>query len=303
MRRRSLIAALAAPALVAAGLLAYACRPTSSEAGFVATETLTQNTASTAYYFSCQAAVMGSGSSTAAIGAWPLNDTSGSATAADSTGNGATGHYVGGVTLGNSSSAGNAATLCPHDSNTTVAGFDGSTGYMEEAGNSATTTLPTFTIEGWFRTSTASGWLIGVGNNGTTAGVPDTDYDRQIYFGSSGNLCFGAYTGSSDVSICAAASTSSTGALADNVWHYVAASFTSSTMTLFLDGTQVATGAAPTIPSMTTWYLRGAYDSTLTGFVSYCNYHYTGYLARLALYTYALSGSQINARYHVGIGS
>ena len=172
---------------------------------------------------------------------WKLDDAAGT-TAVDTSGNGRTGTYnstwtksqVGALTdqtpnlaVKATNAAGPAAnTSCVYTTSTTGMAVPGPMTYSEVI---------------WFKTtSTTGGKLIGLENNRT--GVSDSasaggQYDRMMYMDANGEIWFGIYNATEVV-------THSQAGLNDGNWHMAAATMSTTTgMSLYIDGTLVATNA------------------------------------------------------------
>ena len=103
---------------------------------------------------------------------WPLNDTG--STAADASPNGFNGSYSGGTTQG----------VPGPLTGSTATSFGGSTGNV--VSQNAVTGPQTFTVEGWFKTTTNTGGKI-IGFGGSPSGLSG-NYDRHIYMMNDGQL-------------------------------------------------------------------------------------------------------------------
>lgn len=151
---------------------------------------------------------------------WRLGETT-RPTAADSSGRGLTGTYVGGVTPAAGAIAG---------SPDGASAFDGSSGIVTM--NTPVAPANTFTIEAWFKTtSTTGGKIVGFGNAQTGF---SSLYDRHIFLNTSGQVLFGVYNNRTYT-------VRSPNAYNDGQWHYVVASLGSTGMALYLDGRLVGT--------------------------------------------------------------
>jgi hypothetical protein len=209
---------------------------------------------------------------------WRLDETSGT-TAADASGNGFTGSYIGGVTHG----VPGAITGSP------AAQFNGSTGFV-----TATTSIPaqpTFSVEAWFRTTTGRGGkLVGFGNSQTgTSG----NYDRHIYMTDAGRLVFGVFAGSFPGSV---QSIQSAGSYNDGNWHHVVGTLGQGGMTLFVDGSPAGTNPTA-IASFYNGYWRVGGDN-LNGWPSRpTSSYFAGVIDEVAVYDYALTAAQVADRF------
>ncbi|GAA2750661.1 LamG domain-containing protein [Amnibacterium kyonggiense] len=276
--------ALGLGALAAAGLLGLALTAVpGASGGYSAKLTNGADTATTAKYFLCSDALAQDQAS--ALFQWPLNDAAGSAGPADISGQGHTGAYQGTVTT-------NASTpiSCPRDGGTAWT-LDGATNYADYPVQQ--TNPQVFTVEIWFRTTVAGGKLIGFGANATGA---NTTYDRHVFLAANGSLVFGVYSGG-------AHTVSSPGPYNDGRWHYAAATLSSAGMALSVDGRSAVTGTT-TVAENGSGYWRVGYDSISTTWSSpQTKTYFTGDLRYAAVYTTALTSSQIAAHWAAGVGS
>lgn len=144
-------------------------------AGFTASVYDSTNTAGTAPYFTCTSAV--AANSANALFVYGLNEASGSKRATDSAA-GHGGNPNNGVYVGTMTSSATSPLACLRDTGGAYV-LDGTGAYVhDQAKAPATNTLPE---EVWFKTSTAAGKLIGLGNS---AGVAPRrrDEDHRQYF-------------------------------------------------------------------------------------------------------------------------
>ncbi len=215
---------------------------------------------------------------------WRLDDPSGSTTATDLSGNGNGGTYNTGDTLGVAGAIHDGTS--PADTAMTTDGQDD--GRMV-----GTTELPspsTFSIEAWFKTTTPAGKIIGFGNSSSASG--SSNYDKHIYFNGDGSLSFGVWNGEEDI-VTAPASMN----LDNGQWHYVVATQDSSGMKLFVDGAQVASNGVTTNQSYDGYWHVGGDTSWGNG------NDFNGSVDEVAVYSYALSSSQVLNDYQVGSGT
>lgn len=232
------------------------------------------NSAATAPYFTCSAAV---GADTAnALFAYRLGEASGATTAADWSGKGLNGTYQGAMTASTPS-----PNACPRDTGSSYV-LNGSTSFVSTPRSYANPT--TFSEEVWFRTTVAGGMLVGFGSNqSATSG----QHDRQIYINTAGQLVFGTYNGTTQV-------VTSPKAYTDGAWHHVVATMSASTgMRLYADGALVASNTAFTAPENYTGYFRIGYD-TVSGWPGQpSNFAFTGSMRYAAVYSTVLSVTQV----------
>ena len=113
-------------------------------------------------------------------------------------------------------------------------GVDGSTALAANVTSSPG--LQTFSMGVWFKSSTASGGLMGF--SASPSDVTSKTSDRHLYFNAAGNILFGVSPGSVQT-------IQSPDSYADGAWHYAVGTLASgpltSTQTLYIDGAQVAT--------------------------------------------------------------
>ena len=217
---------------------------------------------------------------------WPLSETSG-ATANDASPNGANGTYESGTTQGVSGPfAGQTAT-----------GFDGSTGLVSS--QNQVSGPQTFSVEGWFKTTTDQGGkLIGFGNNQTGA---SSNYDRHIYMMNDGQLVFGVWNNQT-------VTVETPNVYNDGAWHYVVATYTSGgTMALYVDGQVIGTNSTGSAQGYSGYWRVGGdnlngwnldpWGSNSQGTTQPASYYFNGSMADVAAYPVALSASQVAAHY------
>lgn len=271
LRDGRVIAAVLVLGLVVVALL-NAFSPTRS--AYSAVVTNNSNSAATAPYFTCTAAV---GADTAnALFAYRLTEASGATTAADWSGNRMNGSYQGSMTATTPS-----PNACPRDAGSSYV-LNGSTSFVSTPKSYANPT--TFSEEVWFRTTVAGGMLIGFGSNQTaTSG----QHDRQVYLNTGGQLVFGTYSGTTQV-------VTSPKTYTDGAWHHVVATQSASTgMRLYADGALVASNTAYTAPENFTGYFRIGYD-TVSGWPGQpSNFSFTGSMRYAAVYGTVLTATQV----------
>jgi PKD repeat protein len=204
---------------------------------------------------------------------WRLDDASGT-TAADASRYGAPGTYSGaGITY-------HAASPVTGPSGTGVA-FTGSTGTI--GSNSSYTNPTTYSEEAWFKTtSTTGGKIIGFGSL-RTGNSPS--HDRDVYLLASGQIVFGAYTGS-PVTI------TSPGKYNNGAWHQVVATQAPDGMRLYVDGALVASNSNTKAANFTGYWRVGG-DSAWSG----SNY-FNGTLDETAVWLSELSPARVLAHYN-----
>lgn len=223
-------------------------------------------------------------SPSALVGYWPLTEGAGS-TAVDQSGNGNSGTWNG-TPIGNNATYYNTAKVGAY-----AGYFDGSTDYINVANqanfNFANTT---FTVAGWFKTgSTADGWIIGKGGNGSGWGVIINGYCNYY-----GNLIVVIKDSSNNEYY----ECSSDGTLNDNTWHYFVAVITTNTTnpsletsSIYIDGAlNNGTSVADALP-------YNLSTSTLEIGARVTGTNYSGSLNDLRVYNRALSPAEVAALY------
>lgn len=277
LRDGRVVAALLVVALAVVVLLNQFA-PTRS--AYSATVRSSGNTAATAPYFTCTAAVQADVSG--ALFAYDLDEASGAKTAADSSGKGNAGTYQGTMTATANPAA------CPRDGGPAYT-LNGSSSFVSTPRSYANPT--TFSEEVWFRTTVAGGLLIGFGSNQVaTSG----QHDRQIYINTAGQLVFGAYNGTTQV-------VTSPKAVTDGAWHHVVSTMSPGNgMRLYLDGSLVASNAAYTQPENATGYFKIGYDTIAYWPGSPSNYFFTRSMRFAAVYGTELTAAQVAAHAAAG---
>jgi signal peptidase I len=204
-----------------------------------------------------------------------LNEASGTV-AADSSGNNRAGAYVGSFSYGFTPQP------LPRNAGTAVVGNGSSTCLTSTYSILSTAT---YTVELWFRTSSAAGGTLAqVGTTGAGA----TPYGT-LAMTSTGTLRYTAFGPSTSQAVTSPATYN------DNTWHYVAARISSSGQRLFVDGTQVATANYPaglyTGPASWRW------GCTISGALGSTSAVFSGAMADAAAYNTALTAARIQAHY------
>jgi hypothetical protein len=283
-------AVTAVVSLLALCLLASATPATSS--GYIAKLNNTANSVTTAQYFSCAAAAAGDKLASTAIFQWYLNDATTLGTAADSSGNADTGAYKGLSTTSSTATP----IACPRDGGSAYV-LNGSSNFLVSAKTSANPTA--YSVEVWFKTSVAGGKLIGLGNDNALV-LPTTSgtYDRHLYIDTAGKIEFGSYNSASSSPFQVLVTPT---VVTDNAWHHVVGTqSTTAGMTLYLDGTPVASNAAYTAAQTNTGYWRVGYDA-LSGWPNApSNLYFTGQMRFAAAYASVLTAAQVKSDWAAG---
>ncbi|WP_439691142.1 LamG domain-containing protein [Curtobacterium sp. SP.BCo] len=268
--------------VVALGLVVLLAQGGLTRSAFTATVANRTNTAATAPYFTCTAAVAADASN--ALFAYRLTEATGATTAVDSSGKGANGTYQGSMTAATPS-----PNACKRDTGSSYV-LNGSTSFVATPASVKNPT--TFSEEVWFRTTVAGGLLIGFGSSQTAA---SGQHDRAVYLNTAGQLVFGAYNGTTQV-------VTSPSAYTDGKWHHVVATMSAASgMSLYADGALVASNAAYTTPENYTGYWRIGYD-TVSGWPGQpANFYFTGSMRFAAVYTSVLTPTQVANHYAAGV--
>lgn len=284
--RRHSTALLTAIALVAA--LVASLTTVSTSSAFTARVTNTQNTASTAQYFTCTAAF----DATRANAFFIYPPSTNASTVVDASGK----RNSGTVNLPNVAIGTGPCRRDSTNNSFVLSGAPNSTdpdnGYI--SGPQTTQTNPnTFTTDIWFKTTTNQGGrLIGFGNNRT--GLSNT-YDRHTYMSNDGRLWFGVYAGNTYSTI------TSPGAYRDGKWHLATTTLSGDGAQLYVDGTRVAVDTSITAGQTNTGYWRIGWDKLSANWPgSPTSAYFNGSVAYAAVYNVALTADQIKAQYLAG---
>jgi hypothetical protein len=186
----------------------------------------------------------------------------------------ATGFYSGVATGGPGATAG--------DENTS-ASFDGVAAYAE-AGADITADL---TVETWFRSTQGSGLGASWRDNARllTADLAGSEPDLGLSLRSDGVLVAGV----------GETSLSSSAGLADGGWHHVALTRAGGTLTLYVDGLPVATGAVAPGAATTPARVRLGAEPAAPAFA--------GSLDEVAVYATALTAGTVGAHHAAGVAA
>jgi len=262
------------------GLLCLALLLTPSTRGaLIGRVSNTANTAAGSIYAKCTTAANAIGSAFVVL---PLDEPTGT-TAKDVSGNARPGTYAStGVTY-------DQAGPCPTSNGRSVL-LNGSTGFVHDP--TAQNNPSVFSVQVWFRTATngyaKGGRLIGFGN-GTGVGQSG-NYDRHLYMTNNGRVVFGVYPG-------AVREVVSTASYNDGAWHHAVATLSSGGMRLYVDGAQVASRTDTTSAQDYTGYWRVGWDNLANWTNTPTSYYFNGYVAYAAVFTSALTASQVQDLY------
>jgi hypothetical protein len=220
---------------------------------------------------------------------WPLNDTG--STATDASPNSFNGTYTGGTTQGATGPL----------TGSTATSFDGQTGNV--TAQTAVNGPQTFSIEGWFKTTTNTGGkLIGFGSSQTGM---SGNYDRHIYMMNDGQLVFGIWNSATET-------VETPNTYNDGQWHYVVATYdatntTSPNLALYVDGQLTGTATSSSAQSYTGYWRIGGdnlngwnldpWGSNSQGTTQPNTYYFNGTIADVAVYPTALTAAQVQTHF------
>jgi len=141
--------------------------------------------------------------------------------------------------------------------------LDGSTACVNTTSTTAVNAPTQLTMVLWFKTTTTSGGkLLGFETPRTGVGVAGSGgtYDRHLYMDGNGRVWFGVYNAGYYL-------IESPTALNDGQWHMAAATFGSTGMVLYIDGSSVGTATQTTGETTTGWFRAGC--GNLSGWGTY----------------------------------
>lgn len=209
-----------------------------------------------------------------------FNETGTTSTAVDSSGNRDNASYVGGRTLGV------AGAVC---GGTTAVKLNGTSGYV-----SNTNTLPTlgnsFSVEAWVQTR-GDGVIAMLDASGGGA-------DRGFYVGRDGRAHFVTTTNSGEL-----AYVSSPTSVADDGWHHLVVTATSTRMRIYVDGSQVASTTTSQGSGTTPLAMYGYAPMSAAVTSAPRSNYFAGSLDEVAVYNTTLSASRVLAHYRAGVPS
>ncbi|MFF2650214.1 DNRLRE domain-containing protein [Streptomyces sp. NPDC058045] len=197
--------------------------------------------------------------------------------AADSSAKDNSGVYVGGPTLGRNQAALNG--------DTGAVALDGA--QQKVYSDQATTVDGAFTLETWFRTSSARGGkLLGFGDRTTAA---SGRYDKHLYLTNDGKAVFGVYSGG-------ARTLSSDSGLNDGKWHHAVGTQGPDGMALYVDGKQVGSNDVTGNQKYSGYWHAGG--DNLNGWPEQPSSSFlAGQLDETAVYGSALSAARVRAHF------
>jgi hypothetical protein len=152
--------------------------------------------------------------------------------------------------------------------------------------------MSAFSVEGWFKTSNASGSIFSYDNSGQSPGNPTRVFQFYIF---NGQFVFLPLMSSGAYVVCTSISTT----LHDGNWHHAVGTYDGSSAKLYIDGvlqsTQALTGSTPAGGGQP--LLIGTGSNNAIG-----NYlPYTGSIDEVALYGSALSSTRVTAHFNAAL--
>lgn len=145
------------------------------------------------------------------------------------------------------------------------------------------------TTETWFRTTSASGKMVGFGSNGSVTGNSGT-YDQSLYL-SSGRVSWSVYDS-------ATRTIQSPASYNDGSWHHTVATLGPDGMKLYVDGSLVATRPSTTYGRGFYGYWKIGGDTTPSG-----NTNFSGDLDEVAIYKTVLPAAKVIQHYQLRTGT
>lgn len=213
---------------------------------------------------------------------WRLGETGTATTAVDAGMNKSTGTYTGSTSIlvkgqaGALSGVSSTAVRWAPTTGTTTARLAGTKQYVNPQ---------IFSVEAWFKTTTAAGGKI-VGFGDSNSGLSSSN-DRHIYMSPNGTLNFGVYNNGQTL-------ISTSGTYNDGQWHHVVGELSGNGMAFYVDGVVVGTNPN-TAAQNYNGYWRVGNDSGWGGATTF-----TGTIDEVAVYGTALTQSQVNEHYQLG---
>jgi len=165
--------------------------------------------------------------------------------------------------------------------------FDGTNDYISTT--KQYTNPQTFTISGWFKTTSANGRKI-VGFETAQTGTASAKYDRHIYMGTDGKIYFGWFPGTVVTVV-------STNTLNDGKWHHFLATHNGSTGQLFIDGVSQGTNSG-TPQSYSGYWRIGGYK--LATWTNAGDGYFDGAIDDVRIYDKVLSTEERNTLFLAG---
>lgn len=176
--------------------------------------------------------------------------------------------------------------------------LNGSTTGLVSSTTAAIAAPTTFSVETWFRTTSAlGGRIVGWGANQSTL---SGRYDRHIWMGTNGRISAGVYASGIRVA-------TSTAAYNDGAWHHAVLAVSAPTMlpgqvTLSVDGAVVGTASTLLFSAEAgTGYWRVGYDNLAGwGATAPTNYGFVGDVDGTAVFSTALPAARVAAHFAAG---
>jgi hypothetical protein len=152
-----------------------------------------------------------------------------------------------------------------------------------------------FTVEAWFRTTSASGAKI-LGFENDQTGTASGNWDRMLYIGTDGRVYFGAY----DEALDSEDAASSAATYTDGDWHYAVGvrNNTTDTLSLYVDGVQVGTKDNASAENFSGYWRMGGYKTAF--WPSGSDGYFNGGIDEARVSSQMRSADWIRAQYLVG---
>lgn len=175
--------------------------------------------------------------------------------------------------------------------------LDGYNGYLSTAIQLTNPGASGYSVEVWFKT--ADGYNRGgklIGFQQAQTGVGTADYDRMIFMTNAGNIIFGN-SGSTTNELVSSSSYN------DGNWHYAVGVYNgTSNVYLYVDGSQVASSTSDSAPTNYSGYWRMGYGQLAYWADEPTSAYFGGSLGEAAVYTSALSATQVSNHYNAAGG-
>jgi hypothetical protein len=160
------------------------------------------------------------------------------------------------------------------------------------AGGTGLADPTTFSVEMWFKTTTAAGGkLIGFENS---RNATSTSFDRELFMRTDGKLVYMGATSTTKLLV-------SPSALNNGSWHHVVVTSVPSgsqeTAVMYVDGAQVATGNTSKAATSYTGWWRVGFGRLPTGSGYPSTANFTGSVDNVVIYTTQLSATRVAAHY------
>ncbi|APX34934.1 hypothetical protein BH708_14745 [Brachybacterium sp. P6-10-X1] len=204
---------------------------------------------------------------------WRFGEASGD-TAADSSGYGQDGSYIGDVSHGATGALDGVAD--------TAAQFDGG----QVISQNSYSNPRSYSLEAWFKTSTSTGGkIIGFGSSATGT---SSNYDRHVYMTDTGQLVYGVWPG-------AERKIETSSSYNDDRWHHVVATQGAGGMVLYVDGEVVGSDPEPGAQEYTGYWHVGGDHTWGPG-----DDEFDGVIDEVAVYLVPIPAEDISAHYALG---